>query len=33
MLRILARIRARIERTLSRLPAEKILAHRDADRR
>ena len=30
---VLARIRERKQRTGSRLPAEKILAHRDADRR
>ena len=30
---VLARVRERKQRTGSRLPAEKILAHRDADRR
>lgn len=30
---LLARVRARKRHTASRLPAEKILAHRDADRR
>lgn len=30
---LMARVRDRKQRTGSRLPAEKILAHRDADRR